>query len=847
MKKILLILLSCVLGFYLSAATETIDGIEWTYQVSNGEAQIYKGKNSSAIASATSGPITIPSTLGGYSVTSLGDYAFFGCSSLTSVTIPESVTSIRNYAFYNCSSLTSVTIPEGVTSIGSYAFYNCSGLTSVTIPNGVKTIGALAFYNCSGLTSVTIPNGVKTIGASVFRNCTSLTSVTIPSSVTSIGDSAFSGCSGLISVTIPSSVTSIGYEAFWGCARLASVTIPEGVTTIGKRAFQYCYSLTSVTIPEGVTSIGVGAFEYCRGLTSVTIPEGVTTIGDSAFNGVAPEILTVVKIPSGSMSFDKLKTIIIPEGTTIIPNSAFSGCSGLISVTIPSSVTSIGDSAFYDCSGLTSVTIPSSVTSIGSSAFLGCSALTSVIFDGIPPQEGDGYGFDVGPMGYYFVQYASEWEKVIAEDGTWNGLAMRCMEVGKLTTLTFDANGGEGSQTLTQAYGTTFTAPMVTREGYAFVGWYPTVPSKIPVQNVTYTAQWQINQYTITFDAVGGEGGTSVTQDYGSSLAAPTVTREGYTFVGWSPSVPVTVPATNTTYMAQWRVNQYIQTFDASGGEGGASLTQDYAASLIAPTVTREGYTFVGWSPEVPTTVPAANATYTAQWQINQYTITFDAAGGEGGTSVTQDYAASLIAPTVTREGYTFVGWLPEVPSITPAVNAIYVAQWAKVYEVKVNCKGDGTVSGVGFYQSGASIVLTATPDEGVTFCGWDGFNKTAEATIFFVMPEEDVVLSAYFANASALDAYLSTHENSGGDADDLDSLVEAEIAKRDLHTADEMKEMVVDTPVIEAKNGVVTIRLQVKDGAASEVMDGGAISVEITPKAGEKAGFYKFVVPNAQ
>ena len=414
-------------------------------------------------------------------------------------------------------------------------------------------------------------------------------------------------------------------------------------------------------------------------------------------------------------------------------------------------------------------------------------------------------------------------------------------------TQTFDASGGEGGASLTQDYAASLIAPTVTREGYAFAGWSPSVPVAVPAVNATYTAQWQINQYTITFDAAGGEGGTSVTQEYGSSLTAPTVTREGYTFIGWSPSVPVTVLATNATYTAQWQINQYTITFDASGGEGGASVTQDYAASLIAPTVTREGYAFAGWSPSVPVAVPAVNATYTAQWQINQYTITFDAAGGEGGTSVTQEYGSSLTAPIVTREGYTFVGWLPEVPSITPAVNAIYVAQWAKVYEVKVNCKGDGTVSGVGFYQSGASIVLTATPDEGVTFCGWAGFKKTAETTISFVMPEEDVVLSAYFAKSSALDAYLSTHEDSGGDADDLDSLVEAEIAKRDLHTADEMKEMVVDTPVIEAKNGVVTIRLQVKDGTANEVMDGGEVSVEITPKAGEKAGFYKFVVPNEQ
>lgn len=517
----------------------------------------------------------------------------------------------------------------------------------------------------------------------------------------------------------------------------------------------------------------------------------------------------------------------------------------MTSVTIPEGVTKIGDYAFQYCSSLTSVTIPEGVTTIGEGAFYGCSALTSVTFEGVPPQKCD--GFDVGPTGYYFAQYASEWEEVIASDGTWNGLAMRCMEAGKLFTLTFDANGGEGSQTLMQSYGTTFTAPMVTREGYAFAGWYPTVPSKIPAQDVTYTAQWKINQYSITFDAVGGEGGTSVTQDYGSSLTAPTVTREGYTFIGWSPTVPVTVPATNATYTAQWRANQYTQTFDANGGEGGISLTQDYASSLIAPTVIREGYTFVDWSPNVPATIPSTDATYVAQWQINQYTITFDAAGGEGGTSVTQEYGSPLTAPTVIREGYAFVGWLPEAPSTTPAVNAIYVAQWAKVYEVTINCKGDGTVSGEGWYQPGASVVLTATPDEGVTFCGWDGFKKTAEATISFVMPEEDVVLSAYFAKSSALDAYLSTHENSGGDTDDLDSLVEAEIAKRDLHTADEMKEMVVDTPVIEAKNGVVTIRLQVKDGAASEVMDGGEVSVEITPKATEKAAFYKFVVPDEQ
>ena len=202
-------------------------------------------------------------------VTSIGDSAFFDCTSLTSVTIPDSVTSIGEYAFYNCTSLTSVTIPNSVTSIGEYAFYNCTSLTSVAIPDSVTSIGEYAFYNCRSLTSVTIPDSVTSIGDDAFSNCKSLTSVTIPDSVTSIGDFAFSYCESLISVTIPDSVTSIGKGAFSNCTSLTSVTIPGSVTRIGVGAFASCTSLTSVTIPDSVTSINNGAFYDCSSLTDV--------------------------------------------------------------------------------------------------------------------------------------------------------------------------------------------------------------------------------------------------------------------------------------------------------------------------------------------------------------------------------------------------------------------------------------------------------------------------------------------------------------------------------------------------------------------------------------------------
>ena len=312
----------------------------------------------------------------GDQITSIGDFAFYGCSGLTSVTIPNSVTSIGDYAFSGCSGLTSVTIGSSVTSIGNEAFKGCNNvkeliyaegtkivlrtyltsITSVTIPNSVTSIEEEAFQRCSGLTSVTIPNSVILIGSYAFEDCSGLTSVTIPNSVKEIGGGAFKGCSGLTNPVYNNTIF-----AYMPTSYSDSYSIPDGITTIAVGAFSGCSGLTSVTIPNSVTSIGYDAFSDCSGLTSVTIPNSVTSIGGYAFEGC-----------SG------LTSVTIPNSVTSIGSSAFSGCKGLTSVSIGNSVTSIGSSAFRDCSGLTSVTIPNSVTSIGESAFYGCSGLTSV-------------------------------------------------------------------------------------------------------------------------------------------------------------------------------------------------------------------------------------------------------------------------------------------------------------------------------------------------------------------------------------------------------------------------------------------------------------------------------------
>ena len=222
-------------------------------------------------------------------VVSIGLKAFLGCSSLTSIHIPNGVTGIGDAAFGGCWSLTSIHIPNSVTSIGTSdgagAFSGCSSLTSIHIPDGVTSIGDYAFYYCESLASIHIPEGVTSIGEGAFRDCSSLTSIHIPEGVTSIGESAFRDCSSLTSIHIPESVTSIGTSAFQYCTSLTSVYIPEGVTSIGTYAFYACSSLTSINIPEGITTINQYTFYRCSSLKSIDIPEKVTSIGDSAFSG----------------------------------------------------------------------------------------------------------------------------------------------------------------------------------------------------------------------------------------------------------------------------------------------------------------------------------------------------------------------------------------------------------------------------------------------------------------------------------------------------------------------------------------------------------------------------------
>ena len=467
-------------------------------------------------------------------VTNIGDYTFYGCEALTSVTIASTVTSIGSHSFYGCYALPSVSLPAGLRSIGNNAFNECRSLATVIIPsnNVIETIGTGAFDSCVALTAFTFPSGVTSICNYTFINCTSLTSFTIPKEVTDIGANAFYGCLSLANVTIEagSKLTSLGQGSFSLCKKLSAITIPDGVTSIGANCFDCCQSLASINIPDGVTSIGANCFERCFSLSSITIPDGVTSIGAKCFEN----------------------------------------CISLSSITIPNGVTSIEEETFRRCSSLTSITIPSSVTTIGESAFSLCYALKTVYCYALDPPTlttdrwGD-FPFLPLPDGCTFYvpeskveEYKSRW-KGAKDDYSGHIIGMPVYSI----TVNVSPNATFGTATVSAAAGPGDCVKLkaTPNAGYRLVWWDVTGGAVIanpsaeqttltmPNTDITLTAIFQgtndnPNTHRLTLDNNDGDPNGAVQVINGiTEYTLPTRNRgTNYIFTGWATS-PTEIPA----------------------------------------------------------------------------------------------------------------------------------------------------------------------------------------------------------------------------------------------------------------------------------------------------------------
>ena len=343
-------------------------------------------------------------------------------------------------------------------------------------------------------------------------------------------------------------------------------------------------------------------------------------------------------------------------------------------------------------------------------------------------------------------------------------------------TVTLHANGGtiNNGNVTEYTYGVGATLPTdVTRTGYTFKGWYynenltgspVTAIGDTETGNKEYWVKWEINQYTITVKPENGKADITITQDYGTPITAPTLTRDGYQFNGWDKAFPTIMPAENMTITAKWVVNQYTITFDTAGGSAVAPITQNYGTAITAPAnPTREGYTFIGWDKAIPATMPAENMIITAKWKVNQYTITFDTAGGSEIAPITQDYGTAITAPAdPTREGYTFIGWDKAIPATMPAKDLTITAQWRDIAvptgEIKIAENGWksflNTITFSLFFKDTQTVTVTAADNSGkavkieyllsdkaLTESELAGMTFTAYSAPFSINPDNEYII----------------------------------------------------------------------------------------------------------
>ena len=710
MKKLLTILTMafCATVF---ADTATVGGITWTYTVKSDGTAIVGGDWNLAVPAATTGALTIPSSLGGHKVTVVGQGAFYGISGITSVTVSEGVTEIQYSAFAECEKLESVSLPSTVVDIHEWVFSDSPNLKKievasankvfssknglllskdgktliqgvngkVTVPSGVEIINFSAFHQCTNLTSVTLPTTLKEIGHGAFGGCSRLGSVTIPNGVTYIGDSAFSECKTLASVNIPSSVTEIGSYAFQGCSTvLYDVSTVPGLKLVdgwvvdsngysgaldltGRKgivggALYDCDGLTSVIIPGNMKTIGWGAFDNCHGLTSVTIKSGVTEI-------------------VGNFNYcDNLKSVSIPSTVRYISNSFMHCASGLYDTTTISGATMVGGWVVGISSGKTGTLNLAGATGLCGSAFQ--YPVPKITKLSIPKTL-------LYISGYFYCETLAEYA-VDGANPNFSSENKALYSKDKKTLIKVP----QPATSFTFASGVETIGPNAFASGNIKS---VTIPSSVRIiEESAFEFCTNLTSVTIP-EGVKTIGGFAF-QDCSAitSVKVPsTVTKIGDYAFAWCENLKtVKLPDTLKGAISESKIfgesssgegpkieyyaatSKLTVTFDANGGTADkSSVMKDKNATVgTLPGATRKGFAFKGWFTDksggtqiTEKTKVTKNVTYYAQWAANKYTIKFDDNGGKGSApadiKATYNKEVALGANKFTRTDYTFLGW----------------------------------------------------------------------------------------------------------------------------------------------------------------------------------------------
>ena len=711
-------LAACALASFTAAAYTANDGgYTWTYQLDGGNAVITKGsgQKSAALSPNPSGVVTLPSALDGHKVSSIGYGAFYntGLTDLVMSGVPT-CTSIGDYAFAKCASLTGFAVNDSVTTVGSYAFSECTGMTTLTMGSGVRSIGSRAFQTATSLKSVTIPDSVTSIGERAFESCSSLATMTIGSGVTAIPTYFASGCAKLANLMIGSSVASIGKYAFNGCSSLDVVTIPLSVTELSDDAFLFCSSLDIAYVPVSLkgkfdeSGVFGGCAEDFRVVyydaatvsgytwyytvlddgTAELVPAGAESLAVSPAPAdgstlVVPDELDGYAVSSiGKMAFmdGKMASVVLPDTVATICQYAFYKCGALERVTMPSALTSIGERAFCSCKSLASFDVPDSVTSIEISALAGSgiesfssgrgvTALPSYLLNSCPNLHTVTIHRNVRSMGIGIFYFSSSISRIMVDNGDTERVSKMIKDSD------YDVTGLAFEEDTTPYYIVRFHRDDASDEKTSDCYFDYGVATQLPTLRSLGWARRGLDFLGWATSRANADAGKVWKAD---GAAVSTAAQPGKTLDAWAVWA-----IKSDSYALEFVRNDGAGTWRTVGFRYGAKTRMPSLAKGLGWA--RRGYDFMGWElttadandntraapwkgdwayVSTPTKKGSLLTTY-ARWKLKPgcYQIRFNKNDGTGRwRTLGFEYGKSTKLSTIsglgwTRPGYTFKGW----------------------------------------------------------------------------------------------------------------------------------------------------------------------------------------------